>query len=177
MARRRKHHRKSSRRRHRVGAMALNASSPLVMYGSIGLGFLLGDTFNGLLNKVVPASMQTDPAKTGKMLAIGQGGLGAALIWMKGKKSLAKTVAGGVLLGSGLKRATVVFKAGATTMGGYGDVPVIGAYVAPGQLNGRRRVAGYGDVPVVGSFAVPGALNGGSKMMGSMNPSGSTLMG
>jgi len=164
------------RRRHHIGAMALSASSPIVTYGSIALGYLLGNTVNGLINNLVPAAIATDPTKavsTGKIMAAGQAGLGAALVFMKGKKTTVKTIVGGVLLGSGLKRAMTVFKSGATTMGGYGDVPVLGAYKAPGQL-GYRKVAGYGDVPVLGQFAVPGALNG--KVMGSMHPSGSDLM-
>ena len=116
----------------------------------------------------------TDPVKTGKMVAVGQIGLGGALVFLKlGKNSLISEVAGGLLIGSGLKRAMVVFKDGATTMSGYGDVPVIGAYKTPGQLG--RKVAGYGDVPVIGAYAPNSALNGASKVMGSMG--GSTLIG
>jgi hypothetical protein len=173
MARRKRTHKTKHRRRHRIGAMALSASSPIVMYGSIALGYVLGNTVNGLLNNLVPAAIATDPTKavsTGKILAAGQTGLGAALVFMKGRKTTVKTIAGGILLGSGLKRAMTVFKSGATTMGGYGDVPVLGAYRTNGQL-GYRKVAGYGDVPVIGSYATPGALNG--KVMGSMHPSGS----
>jgi hypothetical protein len=108
------------------------------------------------------------------MIAVGQIGLGGALVFLKlGKKSLVSEVAGGLLIGSGLKRAMVVFKDGATTMSGYGDVPVIGAYKTPGQLG--RKVAGYGDVPVIGAYAPNSALNGASKVMGSMG--GSTLIG
>jgi len=173
MARRKRTHRTKHRRRHRIGAMALSATSPITMYGSIALGFLMGNTVNGLLNKLVPAAIATDPTKavsTGKILAAGQAGLGAALVFMKGRKTTVKIIAGGILLGSGLKRAMTVFKSDATTMGGYGDVPVIGAYRTSGQL-GYRKVAGYGDVPVIGAYATPGALNG--KVMGSMHPSGS----
>jgi len=174
MARRKRTHKTKHRRRHRIGAMALSATSPITMYGSIALGFLMGNTVNGLLNNLVPAAIATDPTKavsTGKILAAGQAGLGAALVFMKGRKTTVKTIAGGILLGSGLKRAMTVFKSGATTMGGYGDVPVLGAYKAPGQLGYSRKVAGYGDVPVIGAYTGPGALNG--KVMGSMHSSGS----
>jgi len=173
MAKRKRTSKTKHRRRHSIGALSLSASSPLVIYGSIALGFLMGNTVNGLLNNLVPSAIVTDSTKavtTGKILAAGQAGLGAALVFMKGRKTTIKTIAGGVLLGSGLKRAMTVFKSGATTMGGYGDVPVLGAYRTNGQL-GYRKVAGYGDVPVIGSYATPGALNG--KVMGSLHPSGS----
>ena len=157
----------------KVGAMSLTANSPLVKFGSIAIGYLMGDTLNQkLIDKLF--GTPTDPVKTGKMVAIGQLGLGGALVFLKlGKKSLISEVAGGLLIGSGLKRAMVVFKEGATTMSGYGDVPVIGAYKTPGQLG--RKVAGYGDVPVIGAYAPNSSLNGASKVMGSMG--GSTLIG
>ncbi len=165
------------RRRHRVGAMSLAAGSPLVKGISIAAGYLLGDTVNQqLIDKLF--GTPTDPVKTGKTIAIGQIGVGSALLFMKlgSKKSIVQDLAGGVLLGAGLKRAMVVFKAGATTMSGYGDVPVIGAYKTPGQL-GRKPIAGYGDVPVIGAYNPASALNGTSKVMGGMNSNGSTLIG
>jgi hypothetical protein len=180
MARRRKRKVVSHRRRRRVGALALNASSPMVTYGSIILGFLAGGAINPLINSLIPATMKTQ-VNTGKMVAGGQVGIGALLVFSKGKKSLVKTLAGGLMLGAGLKRASIVFKPGTTdTLGGYGRVPVVGAYETQGQLGygGRRKVAGYGDVPVVGSYTTPGALNG-ARVMGSMRSdgNGSTLMG
>ncbi len=160
-------------KRKKVGAMSLTANSPLVKFGSIAIGYLMGDTLNQkLIDKLF--GTPTDPVKTGKMVAVGQIGLGGALVFLKlGKKSLISEVAGGLLIGSGIKRAMVVFKDGATTMSGYGDVPVLGAYKTPGQLG--RKVAGYGDVPVIGAYAPNSALNGASKVMGSMG--GSTLIG
>jgi hypothetical protein len=168
-----KHKAKKTSKRRKVGAMSLTANSPLVKFGSIAIGYLMGDTLNQkLIDKLF--GTPTDPVKTGKMVAVGQIGLGGALVFLKlGKKSLISEVAGGLLIGSGLKRAMVVFKDGATTMSGYGDVPVIGAYKTPGQLG--RKVAGYGDVPVIGAYAPNSALNGASKVMGSMG--GSTLIG
>lgn len=176
MARRKRTQKKHHRRRHRrIGALSLNPGSDLVTYGSIAVGFIAGGAINPLINSLVPASFKAK-ASAGKIISVGQAGVGAALLFMKGKKSLPKTLAGGLLLGSGIKRAMTVFKKDTTdTLGGYGDVPVIGAYSTQGQL-GRRRVAGYGDVPVIGAYTTPGALNG-ARVMGSTNPSGSTLMG
>lgn len=178
MATKRKHTKKRKHsRRHRVGALDLKPGSPIVKFGSIAVGYLLADTINQkLIDKLF--GTPTDPVKTGKMIAVGQAGIGAALVFMKfGKPSMLKEVLGGILLGSGAKRAMVVFKSGASTMSGYGDVPVIGAYRAPGQLG--RKVAGYGDVPVIGAYSPNTALNGAAKVMGSTasNGSGSTLMG
>lgn len=179
MARKRK--KSSHRRRRRVGAMALNASSPLVKIGSIVAGYFLGDTINGLLNNLVPASMKTatNANKTGKMVAIGEGGIGAALILIKGKKTVLKVAFGGVMLGAGIKRFMNLSKAGVdpASLGGYGDVPVIGAYATNGQLGYRRRIAGYGDMPVIGSYTPNSSLNGTSKVMGGTSHSGSTLVG
>lgn len=180
MAKRRKKA-KHRTRRHRVGALNMKPGSPLVKFGSIAAGYLLGNTINPLINKAF--GTPTDPVKTGKIVAIGQMAAGSALLFLKtGKKSMVQEVAGGILLGTGIKRAMEVFKSGATTMGGYGDVPVIGAYRVPGQLGAAKKVAGYGDVPVIGSYSPNQALNG--RVMGSMDnssgmtaASGSTLMG
>ncbi len=167
---------KTTRRRRRIGAMSLAAGSPLVKFGSIAAGYLLGDTINQqLIDKIF--GTPTDPVKTGKTIAIGQIGLGGALLFLKlgGKKSMLVEAGAGILLGAGLKRAMVVFKTGATTMSGYGDVPVIGAYRTPGQLG--RKAGGYGDVPVIGAYNPASALNGTGKIMGSMNPNGSGITG
>ena len=131
-----------TKRRKKVGAMSLTANSPLVKFGSIAIGYLMGDTLNQkLIDKLF--GTPTDPVKTGKMVAVGQIGLGGALVFLKlGKKSLVSEVAGGLLIGSGIKRAMVVFKEGATTMSGYGDVPVIGAYAPNSSLNGTSKVMG-----------------------------------
>lgn len=174
---RRRHHKKATHRTHRrrrsVGALAMTANSPLVMIGSVAVGFLAGSQINQAINMLIPANLKTQ-AGTGKAVAAGQVGLGALLILGKGKKSMIKTIAGGLLAGAGVKRATIVFKTGTTdTLGGYGDVPVIGAYVPNSQLNGRR-VHGYGDVPVVGNamgaYTPNTQLGSGSRVMGSIDP-------
>lgn len=173
-----KTHKKKTHRRHRVGALNMKPGSPIIKLAAIGAGYLLANPINGTINKLF--GTPTDPVKTGKMVAVGQVGIGAALLFMKsGKPSLMKEIAGGVMIGAGLKRAMVVFQSGATTMGGYGDVPVIGSYKAPGSIG--RRMNGYGDVPVIGAYTPNHALNG-AKVMGGMtagktSDNGSTLMG
>ncbi len=165
MAKRKSHKKKTHRRRHRVGALAMNASSPIVMLGSVALGYFGGTAINSALNMLIPASMKTQ-ASTGKIVAGAQVGVGALLLLGKGHKTMIKTIGAGLLAGAGLKRATIVFKAGTTdTLGGYGQIPVIGAYATPGQLG--RKVAGYGQVPVIGAYNPSSSLTGGAgKIMG-----------
>jgi hypothetical protein len=135
----------TTRRRRRIGATAsmLNPSSKLVQYGSIALGYIMGDKINDQLAKIIPASVDA------KLVAAGQAGLGAMLAFSKGKKSLLKTVGGGVLLGAGIKQGMAAFGMG--SMGGYRSVPVLG---------------GYNRVPVIGASRVgsyntnPNGLNG-----------------
>jgi hypothetical protein len=117
---------KTTRRRRRIGA-AMTASNPIVKYGPIALGFLLGNKINEQIDKVAGDKIDS------KILAAAQGGIGALLVF-KGKPSMVKSIAGGILLGSGVKRAMSAFGMG--NIGGYGAVPVIG---------------GYGAVPVIGS--------------------------
>lgn len=172
------------RRRHRVGAMALNANSPLVQLGSVALGYLAGTAVNPVINMLIPAGMKTQPM-TGKIVAGAQVGLGALLVMGKGKKTLIKTILGGVVAGAGIKRAMIVFAPGTTdTLGGYGQIPVLGAYAVPGQLGwGGKKVAGYGQIPTVGAYAPNSTVNG--KVMGTFgdsgsgvtNPSGGAYMG
>jgi len=108
----------------------------------------MGGTINSLVDGLVPASMKTvdKAAGTGKMIAVAQAGLGAMLVMGKmGKKSTLSVGLGGILAGAGLKRAMVVFKTGASTLSGYGQVPVIG---------------GYQNVPVIGAYTPNNSLNG-----------------
>jgi len=172
MAKKKSHKKKHHRRRH-VGALALSPSSPLVMLGSVAIGYFAGTGINSAINMLIPASMKTQQY-TGKAVAAGQVGLGALLVLSKGKKTLVKTIAGGLLAGAGVKRAMIVFAPGTTdTLGGYGQVPVLGAYTTNGQLG--RRVNGYGQVPVVGQLGAynpPSSLTGASKVMGNCSNSG-----
>lgn len=141
-AKRKKPAKKTNRRR-RVGAVALNASSPLVKYGSIAVGFVLGDKVNSLLDKVVPANVD------GKIVAAGELGLGYFLAFGKGTKKLPQTVLGGIMIGAGIKKGMASFGIGGfqmvPTIGGYRSVPAIGA--PPKRLGsynpGRGNLGGY----------------------------------
>lgn len=143
------------RRPRRVGAMAMNANSPLVMYGSIAAGFLAGDKINTMLANVIPASIDS------KIVAGAEVGLGAFLVYGKGKKSVVKTVAGGMLLGAGIKHAMKSFG----ILNGYQMVPSVGGYSDVNSINGApvRKMAGY--IPgagLNGGYVAKVAVNGGT---------------
>lgn len=134
------------RRRRRVGAMSLTASNPLFKYGPIVAGYFLGDKINTAIDTATGGKIDT------KIVGIAEAGLGAFLVFSKGKPSLIKSVAGGVALGAGIKRLMAAFGVG--YIGGYGAVPVIGN-------RGARRMNGYGSVPVIGRSGMQGyAPNG-----------------
>lgn len=125
----------ATRRRRRIGAVALSASSPLVQYGSIAAGFLLGDKINEAIDKVVGATIDS------KIVAGGQVGIGYLLALRKGaKKNLITTVVGGVMLGAGGKRALAAFGLG--SINGYQMVPAVGGYQNVRAVSGgaRKRV-------------------------------------
>ena len=133
MAKKKKTAKRKTSRRRRIGA--INPSSPLVKFGSIGAGYFLGNKIDEMLVKV------TGDKVDGKILAAAQAGLGLMLM-MKGKKTAMKQIAGGVLLGSGARKGLREFG----VINGFDDVPVI---------------AGYRDVPVISGYNVPsGKLNG-----------------
>jgi hypothetical protein len=151
----------TKRRHHRVGAMSLNPKSTLVRVASIAAGYFLGDAINSAIDSVVPASIFPAPVATtpptapatgfaalgfnqDTVLGVAEGGLGAMLLMSKGKASIIKTGAGGILAGAGLHR--LLKKTG--TVSGYQSVPVIG----------RHRMGGYQAVPVIGK--IPAQLNG-----------------
>lgn len=133
----------------------MNANSPVVQIGALAVGYFLGDTINGPIQSLTGGKI--DPKITG----IAETGIGAMLILSK-KKTMTKTLIGGVLAGAGLKQSLKSFG----VISGYGSVPVIG----------RRMVAGYGNVPVIGEIGYnPGAkqLNGyapGAGMLGNQMP-------
>lgn len=139
MAKKKKGTKKTSTHRRRMGAMALNAESPMLMIASGAAGYFLGDTINTALDKVL--GTMDEKLKGGI-----EGGVGAALLLMKmgKKKTVLQTISGGVLAGAGAKRLLKAF--GVIT--GYQSVPVIG----------NRMLAGYGSVPVVNGYNVPQAL-------------------
>jgi hypothetical protein len=143
----RKKAKKKKGTRRRVGAMALSASSPVVQFGSIGVGWLMADTIN---TQIVRFTGTMD----GKMVGGITAGIGAALQFMKlGKKpkSTLQVAAGGVLIGAGAKK--LLKEMG--VINGYSAVPVVGT---GGRMNG------YHAVPVVNGYkagpSYPSSLNG-----------------
>jgi hypothetical protein len=122
--------------------MALSPSSALVKYAPIVLGYFMADNVNTPIDTAVGGKVDS------KIIAAGEVGLGYLLAF-KGKKSTIKSVAGGILIGAGLKRGLKDFG----VISGYGKVPIIGS---------------YGKVPVIGGYTggytpstmLAGALNG-----------------
>jgi len=153
-----KTHRKKHKKVSGLGAM-LNPKSPIVMVAAIAGGYFFGDKINNFADTLIPDSLTnataataTTPAKPAtlsadtadKILMAGELGIGALLL-LKGKPHLVKTLAGGVLAGAGLQRALISFNI--VKVSGYQAVPVIG-----------NRVRGYQSVPVIGS--TPAQLQG-----------------
>lgn len=154
MAKKKKAHKR--KKRSVLGAM-LNPNSPVVKLAAIAGGYLLGDTINNFLDTLIPDSLTTATAATAttpakaatlsadaadQILMGGELGLGALLL-LKGKANVVKSIAGGVLAGAGVQRALISFNIIKKTVSGYQSVPVIG---------------GYQRVPVIGS--VPAQLQG-----------------
>jgi hypothetical protein len=146
---------KAGSRRRRVGAFS--PSSTLMKAGSVAVGyFLAAKPVNDLIDKVVKGKVDD------KIVGAGQTGLGAFLLLFK-KPNLIKTVAGGVVAGSGLKRVIEAFKAAppatpavtgyqsVPAVGGYGNVPAVGAY-NPGGMVGNYRPGSRVGRGVVGAM-------------------------
>lgn len=133
MAKHAKKKKKTSSRRRRMSGlgMSLSATSPIVKWGSIGLGFLFGDKINDQIDKVI------DPGKIDqKIEGLGQFGLGTAYIFiMKGKKNVILTAVSGIVAGAGVKRSMKAFG-----MGGYQNVPSVNGYQNVPSVNGKGRV-------------------------------------
>lgn len=147
MATKQRSKKKGNKKTKRVGA--LNPNNTMIKLAAIAVGYFVGDTINGPLDKIIPASVltPTNPTSAVKYVpAVAQIGIGGLLLMKKGKPSMIKTIAGGLLAGSGLRRG--LKSAGVIT--GYQSTPVIGK--AP------HRMAGYQTVPVVGN--VPAQLQG-----------------
>lgn len=173
---------KSETRRRKVGAAALNPSSPVVQLSSVALGFFLGDKINAPIDSLVKGTAVTVPDTTNKIVGAAQVGLGSLLVLGKGKKSLIKTAAGGVLAGAGLKRllkgfgimsgfqsVPVLGNPRRRSIAGYQSVPVLGSYI----VNGNPAIGGN---PAVGGYTVNGGYGSGLKVMGNANASGSGLV-
>lgn len=138
-------------KRRSMGALDLKPGNPLVQLAAVGIGyFMAADPVNEFIDKQLSkkeASGATTPptAQTKKIVAVATTGAGAALVLM-GKKTMVKTLGGGVLAGVGLKRALKEFN----IISGYQNVPVL---------------AGYQNVPVLAGAGInsagPGyAVNG-----------------
>lgn len=161
--------RKKATGRRRVGASKLNAGNPIVKYGSIALGYFMGDKINSQIDKL------TGDKIDGKIVGGVQAGAGAFLTFGKGKKSMIKTVAGGVLLGSGAKKLMSEFGIGG--IGPYGRIPAVaGAYGRVPVVAGKRRM-GYTPNEQLGAYNPHGGLNGKMKVMAGVSPgSGSGIL-
>lgn len=136
MARKRKGHkahRKTTRRR-RIGALSMNPGSTLMKVGAVAVGYLAAAQIDTVIKK---ATGTLDP----KIVAGAELGLGALLLFSKGKPSMIKTLAGGVLAGVGLKSGLQAFG----VINGYSSVPVI---------------AGYSSVPAISGYTPSAGLNG-----------------
>lgn len=161
--------RKKSQHKRRVGAIhsKLNARNPMVKLAAVGVGFLLADPINNMIDKANPSKVTpataTTPATTAPTIPTGlvtgaEVGIGTLLLMHK-KGGLIGTGIGGLLAGAGLKRVALSLgiikpKVAAPVnpaVSGYQSVPVIGSR--------GRRMAGYQSVPVIGSY-VPGQLQG-----------------
>jgi len=119
-------------RRPRVGGTGkLNPNNPIIKFGVPIAGFLLGDKIQAPIDKMVGTKLD------GKIVGAAEAGLGAFLVLGK-KKSLVKSIVGGLLVGAGAKKLATEFGIGG--LGNvYGRVPVIGNT--------------YGRVPVIGGAA------------------------
>lgn len=155
MSKGKKHHKR--RRSRRVGALGIGKGDTGLKLLAVAGGFFLGNTINSQIDKMLPketppagsttpSTIPTKTAQTGAM--VGEIGLGGLLLLRKQSGMIAK-VAGGVLAGAGIKRALSVMGV-MNGIGGYQNVPVIGAY----------RMAGYQNVPVIGANPIPSQLSG-----------------
>lgn len=172
MAKRKKtYRRKSSKRtaaprRRRMGAAGgkLNASSPLVKWGSVAVGYFLGPKINAQITKLVGDKVD------GKIVGAAEAGLGFMLAMRKGgKKGMVQTVAGGVLMGAGIRQVLSSFG-----IGGYGNVPVIGRAYGNVPVIGRPGTRGYTPNRSLNGYTPNVSLNGGRVMAGITPGSGVT---
>lgn len=146
-------------RRRRIGstAGALSPTGPLVTYGSMLLGFVAGPKIlDPLLAKVVPATMDQ------KIVGIAEAGIGAALVYSKGKKSVIKTALGGVLIGAGVKKTM-----GAFGIGGFQMVPAVSGLSKVRSINGPGP-SGYNPGAGLNGYKTAAVAVNGSLMDSSM---------
>lgn len=136
MAKKRKHAKRRTSRRRRIGALNMNPSNPIVKIGAVAVGYFAADKINAAITKATGGKLDA------KIQGAAQAGIGLLLLLGKGKPSMIKTLAGGVLAGSGGKQLAQGFG----VISGYHNVPVI---------------SGYQNVPVIAGYnPPPGAMNG-----------------
>ena len=125
----------------------------------------MADKVNAPIAKLVGDKL--DP----KIVAGAEAGLGALLVFSKGKKSLLKSLAGGLLLGAGVKSLMASFGMGG--IGPYGNVPVVGAIGPYGRVPvvGRRRVNGYSPNGSLNGYTPNGSLSSVKNVVGNAVPS------
>jgi hypothetical protein len=139
---------KRSSRRRRIGAIALNANSPVTKIASLGAGYVLSNQITAALEKVTGGKI--DSKIVNGILAAG-----GLYLSMKGKSNLLK-VLGGIAAGAGAKGLLKDFG----VISGFRSIPVLG---------------GFNKVPVIGGYNVPQpTLNG---VGGYTVPSSSSIMG
>lgn len=160
-----KHKRKSHKHRRRMGAIGGGKSSNLIKLGSIAAGYLMADTINEQVDKVLPKTKNatTNVEEPNQWVGVGaELGIGGLLLMRKkGKYKQFTDIGGGILAGAGLKRA--LKKAG--VISGYQAVPVIG----------KHRLAGYQKVPVIGGR--PAQLQGTPAQLQGFRVNGYTSQG
>lgn len=150
MAKKRKHIKKAAR----SAAGQLKPGKMGLKLLAIGAGYLLADKLNEQIDKLFIGKDPVNPKPVpGKMIIVGEVGLGGLLLMRKPKANPGALdwgleIGGGILAGAGLKRALKEMG----VIKGFQNVPVIGA----------RRMAGYQNVPVIGGNGMPSALSGGS---------------
>lgn len=146
MARKRKASKKTTHRRRRVSGVALSAKSPIVAYGSIAAGYMLGDKINEALSKVTGT---LDPKIVAAIQAVG------GFLVKKKMKGTAGQAIGGVLIGSGVKQGLKAFGviSGLPTVGRYRDLRTVNGLPAP-----VRKVAGLPGAGQSVSMSVIGAI-------------------
>lgn len=145
-------------RRRRVGAAGkmLNPNGPLVKWGSVALGYFMGDKLNDAIEKA------TGDKVDGKIIGAVEAGVGLMLMTRKGKKSLPLSLVAGVLTGAGVKKSLSEFG----VINGFSDVPVIAGYKSVPVLNGYTTRPGQ-----MAGFTVPQPIH--KSVMGAVCENGS----
>lgn len=172
MARRR---RKVARRRRRIGAVAMNANSPLIKYAPPVAGYLMATSINTQVDKIF--ANVTDAERKALYLKIAHASMVALYAWYnfgrKGQKNPLPAIVTGLLGGAGLKGLMTDLNVGIAgfqqlpVVGGYQQLPVVGAYGSTmPALNG---IGSYNMPSSSLGYAVPGSV------MGSVYPEGGLM--